>query len=399
MPDGERVRAGAARARRPSGRELALEHRGAGAAARSASRRASVVHARCRARARSGGSRASRAPTARPTAPGSTRSICCASDQSCGLRSITSSSAPSVYVAAPVPVGPVGQSALMPPRSSRPAPGACRGGLDERRRTARRARAGRSSVSACHCTPSTNVAAGASMPSITPSGAQATARRPRPSRSTAWWWKELTRARRRRISRCELAAGRRSRPRASTRSPGALWRWSIACPGRSGRCWWSVPPRATLSACSPRQMARIGRPRASARRASSSSKQVELGLVGPELGVAALVVGGGVEVGPAGQADAREPVEQRLDGLEVAAAASPPAGRRPPRSPAGRSARAPSRAAAARPAGSGSTWSATRTSEVVTPISGPHASTHVSLPPPSCGAVHDQLALRRTRPA
>ena len=43
------------------------------------------------------------------------------------------------------------------------------------------------STSACHCTPSTNGRAGASTPSITPSGDQATARSPPPSRLIAWW--------------------------------------------------------------------------------------------------------------------------------------------------------------------------------------------------------------------
>ena len=53
----------------------------------------------------------------------------------------------------------------------------------------------RSSVSACHCTPSTSRSpASSSMPSTVPSGAHATARRPAPSRSTAWWWNEFTHA-------------------------------------------------------------------------------------------------------------------------------------------------------------------------------------------------------------
>ncbi len=33
-----------------------------------------------------------------------------------------------------------------------------------------------------------------------------------------------------------------------TPAPGAAWRCSRIVPGRSGRCWWSDPPRATLSA-------------------------------------------------------------------------------------------------------------------------------------------------------
>ena len=38
----------------------------------------------------------------------------------------------------------------------------------------------------------TNVCSGSSIASIVPSGAHAQARRPRPRRSTAWWWNELT---------------------------------------------------------------------------------------------------------------------------------------------------------------------------------------------------------------
>ncbi len=65
------------------------------------------------------------------------------------------------------------------------------------------------------------------------------------------------------------ARGEPSRRAWRTRSPGSRWRWSMVTPGRrSGRCWCSVPPRATLSACMPRQIARIGRPRASAARAA-----------------------------------------------------------------------------------------------------------------------------------
>ena len=110
------------------------------------------------------------------------------------------------------------------------------------------------SVSACHCTPTKKSRPGSSTPSISRRRAHATGRRPSPSRSMAWWWKELTcasvRAHQRRPAGC--------RPRSSTAwvtsVPGSVWRWSV------GRCWCRVPPRATFSVCAPRQMASTGRP-------------------------------------------------------------------------------------------------------------------------------------------
>ena len=63
-------------------------------------------------------------------------------------------------------------------------------------------------------------------------------------------------------------AGRRGRRR--RRSP-ATRRWS-SWPKSSGRCWISVPPRATFMSCIPRQMPSSGMSRSSARRASATSK-------------------------------------------------------------------------------------------------------------------------------
>ena len=81
---------------------------------------------------------------------------------------------------------------------------------------------------------------------------------------------------------------------------------------------------------------------------------------------------------------ARQPVEQRLDGVEVQR-------RHHDRQPAGGldraqvlQARAPSRARGGSPCGVWSRGPASRTSEVVTPISGLMRITHVSLPPPFC---------------
>ena len=157
---------------------------------------------------------------------------------------------------------------------------------------------------------------------------------------------------------------------------------------RSGRCWTSVPPRATFSACAPRQIASSGSSRRQAIRASASSKRSTSSSVGPELGMALL------RRSSPGRGRAR-PRGRRRSGARAAArarrrraAAARPAGRRPPRSRAGTSARAPSRPAAARPAASDGPLSLRRTSDVVTPISGrgvaapPQASTQVAFPPP-----------------
>ena len=161
------------------------------------------------------------------------------------------------------------------------------------------ARARAASVSACHCTPSRNARAGASIASITPSGAHATARSPPPSLSTAWWWKELTRTPPAPHHPLQQAARRDLDASGSPRRPGPPGGARASSPGRSGRCWCSVPPRATFSACSPRQ---IGEDRQAARVGAAGQlelEDVELGLGRPELGMAALVVGGRVEVGPA----------------------------------------------------------------------------------------------------
>ena len=48
----------------------------------------------------------------------------------------------------------------------------------------------------------------------------------------------------------------------------AAHRVAVGGAGRSGRCCSSVPPKATLTTCMPRQMARMGSPRAGPRRAA-----------------------------------------------------------------------------------------------------------------------------------
>ena len=87
----------------------------------------------------------------------------------------------------------------------------------------------------------------------------------------------------------------------------SVWRWP-------GMCWCSVPPQATLSAWAPRQIARIGRPRCRASLTRLSSKASRLGSVGPSsTWRSGGAVGGRVEVGAAGEADAVEAVQQRRE--------------------------------------------------------------------------------------
>ena len=88
------------------------------------------------------------------------------------------------------------------------------------------------------------------------------------------------------------AAARRRAESGATRTScvtraGLAWRCSIVPSVMSGRCWCSVPPRATLSSWAPRQMPRIGSPRASAWRQSASSNASSRGSVGPSSGCGA----------------------------------------------------------------------------------------------------------------
>ena len=131
------------------------------------------------------------------------------------------------------------------PRTARSAPRD--GRRASRRATARRAR---------------SAPPASSMPSIVPSGAHATRARPAPSRSTAWWWNEFTASASPPTTAASREPGRDPRRRGSADAARIAWRWSTSRPTTSGRCWCSVPPRATFSACAPRQMPSIGIPRA-----------------------------------------------------------------------------------------------------------------------------------------
>ena len=86
--------------------------------------------------------------------------------------------------------------------------------------------------------------------------------------------------------------------------------------GRSvGRSWKSVPPRATFSACMPRQMHRTGRPFALRGRDERELEDVDLLLGRPELLVRFGAVDRWVQVGAAGQHEPVEAGQQRANGV------------------------------------------------------------------------------------
>jgi hypothetical protein len=132
--------------------------------------------------------------------------------------------------------------------------------------------------SGCHCTPMQKRRPGASMPSMTPSGATALMTTPAGSSAAAWWWELLT-------ARLSVPTISRSRLPAliATVWPGWLrgfgCSWASGPLMASGMCWISVPPRATCRSCWPPQMPRIGMSASSAPRVIASSKAVRRSLV------------------------------------------------------------------------------------------------------------------------
>ena len=137
------------------------------------------------------------------------------------------------------------------PRLARPASRRARGARAGRRAppraTARRARAARS-------VPSIALDRAVGRPG---DRAQARCRAAR----RAWWWKEFTGSS---TAPQELA---RAASRGAIRTSWVVDVARLVSGGASiepsvtsGRCWCSVPPRATLSACMPRQMPRMGSP-------------------------------------------------------------------------------------------------------------------------------------------
>ena len=156
-----------------------------------------------------------------------------------------------------------------------------------------------------------------SMPSTVPSGAHATARSPKPTRSTAWWWKEFTRER--------LGAEDRRQPRARRRrarvcvssQPGAVWRWSIGVVGDRRQVLVQRPAagdverlRAAADA-EDRQAHGVGDLR------HLELEDVQRGLGRPELGRRRGAVGGGIEVRAAAQAHPAQRREQLRHDLDA----------------------------------------------------------------------------------
>ena len=164
------------------------------------------------------------------------------------------------------------------------------GALRRRRRrgprTAPAARRPLDEASACHWTPNSEAARlGTRSPPTTPSGAQPTARRPSPSSSIALVVEGVDARGARRPSAAPGGCRRSSSTAWVAWRAGAVLAVLDLAAETSGRCWCSVPPRATLSTCMPAADRQDRHRRgASARRASASSKRSSSGSVGPSSG-------------------------------------------------------------------------------------------------------------------
>ena len=167
----------------------------------------------------------------------------------------------------------------------------------------------RSSASGCHWTPSakrlpgSSIASGSSS-SVGPAGHRRAPRRRgrRPGGDGTSWRDAPPRPRARRAIR--PAGARRGRRRRSCPSTRRWCSW----PSSSGRCWCSVPPRATFMICIPRQMPeqrQVALQRAP-RRARSRTRRAR-GSVSIVSGMRLGAVGRRVDVGAARE---HEPVER-----------------------------------------------------------------------------------------
>ena len=146
------------------------------------------------------------------------------------------------------------------------------------------ARAGRPTHSACHCTPVRKARAGPRSPRPRRPGRRPTVSRPSPSRSTAWWWNELTVD-----HRCAEDRGRAAIPGASRpRGCGLPGQSSGGARRRARRCRAVLDQRAAagdvevLHAAADREHRHVARVGRAAR--CASSKRSRSGSVGPSSG-------------------------------------------------------------------------------------------------------------------
>ena len=122
-------------------------------------------------------------------------------------------------------------------------------------------------------------------------------------------------------------------------SPGVLLavRHDLRRASSSGRCWTSVPPRTTLSACMPRQIASIGISRCVGARARSPARSGRgRARSGRVSGAARCAVGLGDRGRGRRRGRSRRAGRAAARSLDPRVAGSRPGGRRPPRSRAGR---------------------------------------------------------------
>ena len=226
----------------------------------------------------------------------------------------------------PRPAAPRPSPSRSPARSPRsrspPPPAACCSAATRATKAPREAstraairRLSRSS-SGCQSTPRAKRLPGSSIASIRSSCTdQPLTRRPSPSRSTPWWWWDLTARRSAPGRRAGERVRARAAPRARRSVPGARAVHLVA--ERLGQVLDRGCRRAaTLSSCMPRQIPSTGMSRSSARRVSASSKRSRSGQVPFVCGVGLGAVAGRVDVGAAGQHQAVDPVEQEVGVLD-----------------------------------------------------------------------------------
>ena len=132
---------------------------------------------------------------------------------------------------------------------------------------------------------------------------------PSPSSSMPWWWCDLVVCMSSPAAAAASESGtRRTSWSASSKLPGTR-RWS-SWPKVSGRCWNSVPPKATLRTCMPRQTPSTGMSISVARRTSAISN-ASRSLVQPLVsGWGCGAVGRRVHVDAAGDDEAVDAVQE-----------------------------------------------------------------------------------------
>ena len=269
-------------------RELALELRRAARAARPRPRRPSRAR-RSPARAPTCASPRSRAPASSGSSASSTRSICCASDQSCGMEQhhllLDADRVRARPRGADVHCAQSCCGSLMPPAARCAARAHAAAARTRPANSARLLGAARSGTRRATARRRTNGRPGASIALD-----HAVRRARRHPQAVAEVVDRLVvegvhlAASASPISRAERGPRSISHRVRGADRPGSLLAVRRYAPsGAPAGAGTSVPPRATFSACVPRQIASSGMPSCQARRAAASSKRSMIGLRRPKL--------------------------------------------------------------------------------------------------------------------